>query len=182
MQNGPSWRLINMFILSNADGIVYKNDNAFIIRFDVDNAAGGTPVFFGGDSDSSFDSLGSNLSAATELDRIDKTSSFAGALSFRERNTYGQTQYEGAVGESDKAVIVALGSQVDMSDSQLLFVNMEPAEAWKLLLALSESHIKELKDKASIKKMNEVLAYVQSKNGIEPAAKKKGLFSHWFSA
>ena len=36
-----------MFILSNADGIVYKNDNAFIIRFAGDNAAGGTPVFFG---------------------------------------------------------------------------------------------------------------------------------------
>ena len=56
----------------------------------------------------------------------------------------GQTQYEGKIGNDEKVVIVAMGPQIVLSDSMLIFANMTEDEAWHQLLEFLEAHLSEL--------------------------------------
>lgn len=159
-----------MFTLSDKTGRLCTNDAGFLILFEEDGAKfPSVPQI-----DPNYDEIGSKLRTLVSLDQNNSIEEMRGEKAYRERNAYGQTLYEGTIGENVPAVVVALGDALDLSDFKLIFVNLTREEAYAKLLPLVKDHQASLKKKDDRESLNSIVRYFEKKNGIEHEEPKKG--------
>lgn len=164
-----------MFILSDEERneIVLKSDSGYIIHFGADGTPDYPSVL---SSDTAADALTLNLGSAKDFDEKNQVKTFAGRISYRQRNAYGQLIYEGEIPDGEQAVVVSLGDLIDMSDSTLVLINITPEDAWKKLLEIASQHLPEVTDKNDHKALQEFIRYASEKCGVTPPPEKKSGF------
>lgn len=126
-----------MFTITNETGIIYKNAEAFTFRIE-----GGRFTYTEADPD--FNRLQEQFTSARDLTEKGRIVHLNGACHYNEKNAYGQTQYEGDLTAEESLAVVAIGTFIDLSDSDFVLVNCTEQQFWTSAAAILDAQLAKL--------------------------------------